>query len=214
MGRHARQVFCKGKHIFLEFEGDLFLHNHLLMRGRWRLSKGRLLFVPEGCWLALCVGRHTICNQNGQMLRHESSAEVAAALASLGPDVMAEPYPAAEIASALRGSDQPIGPTLLDQSRVCGMGNIAKSEALYLAQIDPRTPARDLREPAVRRLVEAMREVCRASYHKGGRWTCEVYQRGGQECRQCGEKIARIVQAGRSTYFCPTCQDQSPLFGG
>ena len=125
---------------------------------------------------------------------------------------MAEPYPAAEIALALHASDQPIGPTLLDQSRVCGMGNIAKSEALYLAQLDPRTRARDLREPAVRRLVEAMSEVCRTSYHNGGRWTCSVYQRRGQKCRQCGEKIARIVQAGRSTYFCPGCQDQHPLF--
>ncbi len=205
-GREVARVFCKGKHIFLEFEGDLFLHNHLLMRGSWRRYDGRFLFLPEGAWLALDLGTATVCNLNGQMLRPESRRGVEQELAQLGPDVMASPYPSAAILASLAASDRPLGRVLLDQAIVCGLGNIAKSEALHAAGIDPRLPA-DLLEPErAERLVTAMRDVCEASYHKGGRWTCDVYHRHGRACRQCGATIARQRQDGRMTYYCPRCQ--------
>ncbi len=205
-GRRLLDVFCKGKHIFAEFEGGLFLHNHLLMRGSWRRLEGRLLLLPPGTWLALDMGSHTVCNLNGQMLRPETSQTVAHELSRLGPDVMTEPYPAGEIERALRSRDQAIGPALLDQSLVSGLGNIAKSEALHLARVDPRARAQALNPSAVRRLVEAIRRVCQESYYKGGRWSCRIYQRHGQPCATCSRRIVRILQAGRSTYFCPVCQ--------
>jgi formamidopyrimidine-DNA glycosylase len=101
-GHRVRNVFCKGKHIFLEFDDELFLHNHLLMRESWRRLEGRLLLLSPGTWLALDMGSHTVCNLNGQMLRAETSESVAQELSRLGPDVMADPYPADEIGRALR----------------------------------------------------------------------------------------------------------------
>lgn len=176
------------------------------MRGNWRRYADRLLLLPEGAWLAMAVGDHTICNLHGQMLRVETAVDVEQALASLGPDVMARPFPAQEVAAALRGASGPIGPVLPEQSRLCGMGNIAKSEALFEARLDPRFPAAFLTPHATQRLLAAIQSVCWASYNRGGRWICHVYQRRGQACRACGTKITRIVQAGRSTYFCPACQ--------
>jgi endonuclease-8 len=204
--RAAVNTFCKGKHIFLEFDGDLFLHNHLLMRGSWRRYDGRLLFPPEGAWLSLDVGTHTVCNLNGQMLRVESPEGVQRQLSKLGPDVMASPYPTEDVAGALASVNGTIGPALLEQSLVCGLGNIAKSEALYAAGIDPRTNGKQLGVERVSLLVEAIRAVCMESYGKGGRWECKVYRRHGQQCARCGGTIKRFPQDKRMTYCCPECQ--------
>jgi len=83
---------------------------------------------------------------------------------------------------------------------------VAKSEALYLAGLDPRTPATLLNVADLARLVERMRFVCMESYGQGGRWTHRVYHRRGQPCEACGSRIVRITQAGRATFFCPSCQ--------
>ena len=96
-GKRVQRVFCKGKHIFVEFEGDLFLHNHLLMRGTWKKLEGQQLFLPPSAWIALYVGSYTICNFGGQMLKIVTKDAVNEQLASLGPDAMAEPFPEKEI---------------------------------------------------------------------------------------------------------------------
>lgn len=67
-GSRVDGVACAGKHIFLRFADGTVLHNHLLMRGRWRRFSGNLLFLPDGAWLALYVGPHTVCNLHGQMM--------------------------------------------------------------------------------------------------------------------------------------------------
>jgi formamidopyrimidine-DNA glycosylase len=206
VGRRCQRVFCKGKHIFLEFDGELMLHNHLLMRGRWRKLDGRMLFLPDGIWVGLYVGPYTVCNERGQMLRAETKQQVETCLDSLGPDVMAEPYPADAIRRRIAADGRPIAEVILDQSVVCGIGNVAKSETLFLAGLDPRTPATLLEEADVNRLVAQMHSVCMESYNKGGRWTHRIYQRRGQACPSCGGRILRIVQAGRATFFCPSCQ--------
>ncbi|MBM4001759.1 MAG: hypothetical protein FJ295_00520 [Planctomycetes bacterium] len=100
-GRQIRRAFCKGKHIFIEFDGDCYLHNHLLMRGKWKKLDGNQLFLPDDAWLGLYVGPYTICNLNGQLLKLVGQEELAAKLASLGPDAMSRPYPADEIRAAL-----------------------------------------------------------------------------------------------------------------
>jgi len=206
VGRTIQDIFCKGKHIFIDPGDGSVLHNHLLMRGRWKGYDGRLLLLPDGVWLAIEVGARTVCNVHGQMLRAEARDDVQAALDSLGPDVMAEPYPAEQIMAALAAAQGAIGPALLEQDRVCGLGNIAKSEALYRAGIDPRRSSPTLDEATLRRLSECIHEVCWRSYRNGGRWQCDVYQHRGRPCRRCGHKIVRIVQEGRATYFCPSCQ--------
>lgn len=111
---------------------------------------------------------------------------------------------------------------LMDQKRVVGVGNIYASEALFRAGIDPRKRANSLTRPRSRKLRDAIREVLReaidfrgttlldyrdASGDEGGfARRLRVYDRKGEPCTVCGTPIRRIVQGGRSTFFCPHCQ--------
>lgn len=207
-GRSIERVFCKGKHIFIEFDGGVFLHNHLLMRGTWRKLQGNLLILPEFTWLSLYVGPYTICNIKGQMLKLANQDQVVAQCASLGPDAMGTPIPNDEVRQNLRQTGLPICEALLDQSIVCGVGNIAKSEILYLAGVSPLTPGCDLSSGCIDRLLDAIQKVLWSSYQQGGRWTCSVYRRVGLACERCGGSIRSlsVKPSKRATYFCPSCQ--------
>jgi formamidopyrimidine-DNA glycosylase len=111
---------------------------------------------------------------------------------------------------------------LMDQGRVVGVGNIYASEALFRAGIDPRRPARSLSGDEAARLHDAVREVLHeaidyrgttlldyrdAAGERGGfAERLRVYDRAGRPCRACGAPIRRVVQGGRSTFYCAACQ--------
>jgi formamidopyrimidine-DNA glycosylase len=106
---------------------------------------------------------------------------------------------------------------LLDQRVLAGLGNIYAAEALWHARIDPRAPASSLRTASLARLVAGIREALAAASDDPGRYNrgeaidrFHVYGREGEPCHRCGASIRRIVQGGRSTYFCPRCQRLSP----
>ncbi len=207
-GARVERIFCKGKHIFLEFSPDIFLQNHLLMRGRWRTVKGRLLLLPTEMWLALEVGNVTVSNVNGQVLRVLDRDGLQQQLDSLGLDVMSAECSRERIVAAMRREEAPLGEVLLDQSVLSGIGNVAKSEALFLARIHPQARVSILRPERVAKLAESILYVMWESYRAGGRWTHRVYRRAGMRCYECGNRIAMIRQGKqrRSTYFCPVCQ--------
>jgi len=114
----------------------------------------------------------------------------------------------------------------MDQKKIAGLGNIYSSEALWRVKIDPRRTASTLDENETRNLHRAIRSILRqaidnagttfgqtvSDYHDAygdyGKFQemLAVYGRAGEECPRCGEGIVRVVQAGRSTYFCPGCQ--------
>jgi formamidopyrimidine-DNA glycosylase len=134
------------------------------------------------------------------------------ALEYLGPEPLGKDFKLDKFAVALRRSSQPVKVKLLDQCLVAGLGNIYASEALFHAGISPRVPARKLTNDQIARLWETIPKVLKAAIRFGatrgdnyiGRLT--VYDRYGKPCRQCEAPIRRIVQAARSTYFCPRCQ--------
>lgn len=101
----------------------------------------------------------------------------------------------------------------MDQSVVAGLGNIYVAESLWEAELDPRTPAAKVLRGNLEKLVASIRLVLSPKKRRPGRYTdtrgvsrFAVYDREGEICRRCGGTIERIVQAGRSTYFCPNCQ--------
>ena len=107
----------------------------------------------------------------------------------------------------------PIKPALMDQSVLAGLGNIYAAEALWEGELDPKSPASQLSKEKLERLVAAIRLVLSPRRRRPGRYTdtrgrdrFAVYDREDEICRRCGGTIQRIVQAGRSTYFCPKCQ--------
>jgi formamidopyrimidine-DNA glycosylase len=159
------------------------------------------------------------------------------ALDRLGPEPFGEEFSLSYFDGQLKRSAQAIKVKLLDQSLVAGIGNLYASEILFRAGISPRMPARRLSRERVRRLHDAIRSVLREAikcgstipldfagtgprdglfYHgrsadaQAGAYSerlC-VYDRVGKTCLQCGAAIRRIVQAARSTFFCPRCQRQ------
>lgn len=157
-----------------------------------------------------------------------------AALDELGPEPLGAEFTAGRFGRDLGRFRQAIKVKLLDQSLVAGIGNIYASEALFHAGISPRRPAMKLHDDEVSCLRRAIRTVLREAIRFGStvplNWAAEdasdglfyygraadagdyyverldVYDRAGQPCRRCGAAIRRIVQAARSTFFCPVCQ--------
>jgi formamidopyrimidine-DNA glycosylase len=134
------------------------------------------------------------------------------ALPTLGPEALDPDLDAAALRERLRGRRGPIKPVLLDQRVLAGLGNIYAAEALWIARISPRAVAGALSAARVERLLAGIREAlvrgstAPARYSSGDAASMHVYDREGEPCERCGTRIRRIVQAGRSTYFCPVCQ--------
>jgi formamidopyrimidine-DNA glycosylase len=141
--------------------------------------------------------------------------------AVLGPDGLV--VTADELAERLGASHRAVKVALLDQRAVAGIGNIYAAELLHRAGIDPRTPCRRLRAEAWEQIATATRQVLAEAVRlegssigdrtyrtvdaRVGRFQRRhrVYGRAGEPCRRCGGTIERIVQAQRSTFFCPEC---------
>lgn len=145
-------------------------------------------------------------------------------LAGLGPEPLGNAFDETYLAAALKGRKTPIKSALLDQKLVSGLGNIYVCEALWRAHIHPRTKAASLSRSRAQSLVPVIRDVLGEAIEAGGsslkdyrqtdgklgyfQHSFAVYGREGDACRTpgCEREIARIVQAGRSTFFCPGCQ--------
>ncbi|MFQ8430444.1 bifunctional DNA-formamidopyrimidine glycosylase/DNA-(apurinic or apyrimidinic site) lyase [Amaricoccus sp. W119] len=149
-------------------------------------------------------------------------------LAGLGPEPLGNAFDALHLAARLAGRRTPVKAALLDQRNVAGLGNIYVCEALWRAGINPATRAADLGEADIAALTLAIREVLIDAIAAGGsslrdyrqadgelgyfQHSFAVYGREGEPCARCGQEIARIVQSGRSSFFCPGCQpERSPV---
>jgi len=145
-------------------------------------------------------------------------------LASLGPEPLSNAWDGEALAAALAGRRTPIKTALLDQRRVAGLGNIYVCEALHRAHVSPLRKADSLSAQDCQRLTATIRDVLTEAIEAGGSSLRDfhgaggelgyfqhrfgVYDREGDPCAApgCGATIERIVQCGRSTFFCPTCQ--------
>lgn len=198
---------------------------HLGMSGRWRIdpeSEDRHdHFVIE-------TGSHrfTLCDPRRfgwiDLVQTEKLDEWPS-FVGMGPEPLGEDLTAGYLHAALQGRKQAIKLLVLDQRIVAGLGNIYVCEALFRARIDPRKPAGRVSRAALARLVPAIREVLAQAIADGGSTLrdyarpdgelgyfasrFEVYGREGKPCpRSDGGTIRRVVQGGRSTWFCPRCQ--------
>jgi len=145
-------------------------------------------------------------------------------LAVLGPEPLGNAFHEAHLATALKGRNTPIKSALLDQRIVAGLGNIYVCEALFRAGISPTRKAGRISAARVGALVPIIRQVLSDAIDAGGsslrdfrhadgelgyfQHTFDVYGREGEPCRSpgCKSVIKRVVQSGRSSFYCPTCQ--------
>jgi len=145
-------------------------------------------------------------------------------LASLGPEPLGNAFDGPYLAAALEGRKTPIKSALLDQRIVAGLGNIYVCEVLYRAGISPKRLAGRIARARAGALVPIIRDVLNDAIDAGGsslrdyrqtdgelgyfQHSFQVYGREGAPCLTpgCDDRIHRIVQAGRSSFYCPTCQ--------
>ncbi len=145
-------------------------------------------------------------------------------LASIGPEPLGNSFDEEYLIDTLSGRHTPMKSALLDQKIVAGLGNIYVCEALFRSKIHPTRPARRVSNERISSLVPVIRDVLSEAIEAGGsslrdfrqadgelgyfQHSFDVYGREGEPCRApgCTAKIRRIVQSGRSTFYCPTCQ--------
>ncbi|MGL4321960.1 MAG: bifunctional DNA-formamidopyrimidine glycosylase/DNA-(apurinic or apyrimidinic site) lyase [Paracoccaceae bacterium] len=152
------------------------------------------------------------------------AAESHPLLAALGPEPLGNAFDEDYLVARLKGRNTPIKTALLDQHVVAGLGNIYVCEVLYRAGVDPRVIAGKVPAKRLRSLVPIIREVLNEAIDVGGsslrdyrqadgelgyfQHSFLVYGREGEPCMSvgCNSVVARVVQAGRSSFYCPTCQ--------
>jgi len=226
-GRRVERLDRRGKYLIADLDRGGCLIIHLCMTGR--------LFVRSE---EAPVGKHTralLHLDNGHVLHFqdqrkfgrfylvENADEV---VGHLGPEPLDPEWRVEDLARALRSRRAPIKALLLDQRVVAGIGNIYADEALFLARVHPLRPGGDLSEEEVQRLHEAIRLVLaqaialrgssistylppsgqQGEYQEARR----VFRREDAPCPRCGTPIERIRVRGRSTFFCPACQETPP----
>ncbi len=151
-------------------------------------------------------------------------AETHPLLASIGPEPLGNGFDESYLRGALAHRNTPMKSALLDQKTVAGLGNIYVCEALFRSKIHPTRPAGRVSKDRIFRLVPVIRDVLNEAIEAGGsslrdfrqadgelgyfQHSFDVYGREGEPCRTpgCASNIRRIVQSGRSTFYCPTCQ--------
>jgi formamidopyrimidine-DNA glycosylase len=222
--RRIREVDRRAKNIVIRLNGDRLIVN-LGMTGRVLVLDRDAANPPHtGAQFELADGR-TIVYQD---VRRFGRLEVIPADAwdirtgSMGVEPLSEDFTPDLLLRIARLSRVAVKTWLMDQKRVVGVGNIYASEALFRAKVNPRKAAKRLTKREVGRLHQAIRDVLQEaidfrgttlldyrdpSGERGGfAARLRVYDREGEPCVNCGSPIRRIVQAGRSTFYCPSCQ--------
>jgi endonuclease-8 len=224
VGRKVEAVEARGKHLLVRFAGGAVLHTHQGMRGSWRLFRkiGAGRRPPLARAVIDTADAVAVCSL-APVVEMLAPSMVAAhpALARLGPDLLGPGFDPAAARRRLRECfDLTIGPALMDQAALAGIGNVYKSEVLFLCGVSPFARVHDLDDATLDRLVAKAGELMRRNLGPDMRRTTSgltpgrlwVYRRSGQPCRRCGTAIERVVQGeqARSTYFCPACQPPVP----
>jgi endonuclease VIII len=225
-GEQVTSVEAHGKHLLIRVDGDWVIHCHAMQYGSWQVGEPGQELRKERRYirLRLLTPSHEAVYFHGPVMEILTREEMEEhdKYQALGPDILAEDLDRAEVLRRLREapSEREIGDAILDQRIIAGIGNIYKSEGLFLAGIDPRRPVSEISSEAVDRIWDALAPLMREGVERYGptmtlpdelrnggerNW---VYRRSGRPCLRCGEKIQRIRQGQnqRATFFCPRCQ--------
>lgn len=227
--RSIEGVSRRGKHILVRLGGGLTLVVHLRMSGRFTLLEPEEenpkfthaeFFFRDERRLVFSDQRHFGYMNIAETDRVSELPEIR----KLAPEPFSEAFSRSYLKQVLSISKRPVKGLLLDQSKVCGLGNIYAAESLFLARIHPAIESNRVSAFKAGRLHRAIIDVLRESIEAGlaarldrtdienryfngsseGGWL--VYDREGEPCVNCGKLLKRMVQSGRSTVFCPRCQ--------
>jgi endonuclease-8 len=223
-GRRIESIDAVGKHLLYRFEGRRYLHVHLGLVGRFAMYEVDPPPPSPNARLSL-QGDATVYLMGPATCELLDPLQVKALVERLGPDPLDPDADAERFFADLARRATPIGATILDQSVIAGIGNVYRSELLFLTGIHPDRAAADLAAPerealwklAVDLLAEgertgrivtvAPREVGAARRSRLPKELHRyVYKRWHQPCRRCGTEIRRWELGGRLIWACPSCQ--------
>lgn len=223
-GRTIERAVAHGKHLVIAFSGGLLLRTHMRMHGSWHLyrpgerwqraPRRMRLRLDTAPWIAVAFDVY-----DAELVRGDDTTRIAA-VATLGPDLLSPALDVTAVAARIIAAGaRAIGDVLLDQRVAAGIGNVYRSELLFLANLHPHTTAGTLTHEQCTALVERAVVLLRANARVGaGRRVTTgrlapgealwVYQRTGRPCRRCGTPIASAAEAplARRVYWCPGCQ--------
>jgi endonuclease-8 len=231
-GHVVKAVRAHGKHVIIELDDGRAFLSFLRMQGHWfasekaQLRRGILektardvAWDDEETTLIIETATSVAVLSRAAIAQLAPLAQIERRLSSLGPDLLSPDYDQNEVMSRLREHpDLSIAEALMQQSIVAGIGNVYKSETLFIEKVSPFVKVEALDDATLERLLKRARELMRRNL-KGPRRTTFgtfagtahfVYERSGQHCLKCDTKIRMLRQGPlqRSTYFCPECQPE------
>ncbi len=224
----------RGKHILFDLDNGRTLVTHLRMSGRFmhlpieseNPKFAHAIFYFDGdTRLVFDDQRHF-----GLMKIVETSkVSETESIRKLAPEPFSDEFSSDYLRTQLRSSKRSVKEFLIDQTRVCGLGNIYAAEVMFLAKVHPEQPANTISAAKSVILHDKIRKVLNEAvslgatletnetniggsiYGSGSDWAWRVYDREGKECVICKLPIHRIRQGGRSTYFCKRCQKKTAV---
>lgn len=216
-GRTIERVIATGKNLIIDFSGGLHLRTHMRMHGSWHIYRSGERWRRPRDEMRIVIGTDDFVAVGFSIpvaeFHDTRGLERQDDLRRLGPDLLREDFDIDEATRRMRArADAEIANVLLNQRVVAGIGNIYKSESLFLSGINPFTKVSEISDPDLKRLLNIARKVLRSRVQTGAReYEPWVYIRGGRPCRRCGTKIRTKKQGvdARSTYWCPKCQPVS-----
>ena len=219
-GRTVESVRARGKNLLVDFDDGQRLHTHMMMEGSWhvyrlgepwqRRESRAFAVIETEDWVAVCF--------DAPICKLLAPGERSPQLDALGPDLL---DPEADLDEALRRLRQfetlPLGEAVMRQHLVAGIGNVYKSEVLFLERLDPFAPVSSVTDEALRAALKLARKLMkqnvgharmRTTRRRFGSSRLWVYGRKNEPCFECGSRVdmRRQGEQGRSTYFCPRCQ--------
>ena len=232
VGRTIERVESRGKHLLMYFSGDLILRTHMRMNGSWHIYRpGERWRVPARDMRVLVATddfEAVAFRVPVAEFRSAAALKRDRAIESLGPDLLDPDADLDDAVGRLRARGAlPIADALLDQRALAGIGNVYKSESLFVAGVSPFASVASLSDETLGAIVETaraqlkantrdpleapgatwrgMRRTTRSDRPEGRLW---VYGRAGEPCRRCGTPIviAKQGEDARLTYYCPKCQ--------
>ena len=220
-GRQVLAVVPRGKHLLTRVEGGLTLHTHFRMDGTWHLYAPGDRWTGGPDWQVRVVLENAQWQAVGYRLPVVELLETAAedtVVGHLGPDVLGPDWDADEaLRRLLAAPDAEIGMALLDQRNLAGLGNLYRTEVLFLRGLTPWVRVADV--PDLPGLVERGRRLMLANRERWEQTTTGslrrgedhwVFERAGRPCRRCGTRVLSAEQGQapqqRLSYWCPRCQ--------
>lgn len=219
-GRRITSVENVGKHLLIHFDGGFSLRTHMQMTGvwhlydrgeRWRKTPGKArVVIGTGANLAVCFAAPDV--------EIGPTATILSSLERLGPDLTGDEFDHEEAMARMeRSKAVTVSDLLLDQSVMAGVGNVFKSEILFLEKLHPEASPQNLDGQARHKLIRRARKLLLINRERVERNTTGVrgpsnrmwvYGRGRRPCRRCTTLVAsgEIGDPARVTYWCPRCQ--------